>query len=180
MKHILFVDDEERVLAALKSMLHSKSKEWDIEFAQGPLPALERVHSKPFDLVVSDMRMPGMSGPQLLERVRLHSPEAIRMILSEELAVDAEKGATLVAHQCLSKPCDPVRLRETLERALRLQDVIGAADLRAIVSRTITLPSPPRVFQTVSRAMTDPNISLDQVVDMVKLDAALSARTLQM
>lgn len=62
MKRILFVDDERNVLDGLRRMLRNMRKEWDMAFCQGGEEALDALGGEPFDVVVSDMRMPGMDG----------------------------------------------------------------------------------------------------------------------
>ena len=61
-KAILFVDDDPNILDGLRRMLRSMRKEWDMAFAQSGQEALDLMAEKPFDVIVSDMRMPGMDG----------------------------------------------------------------------------------------------------------------------
>ena len=69
MKRILLVDDEQPALDALRSRLHRMSGKWEVECADsGPL-AIEQMQRQPYDVIVSDLRMPGMDGAQLLEIV---------------------------------------------------------------------------------------------------------------
>ena len=82
MKKILFVDDEENVLAGLKNLLRRFRKEWDMQFATSGQQALDKMAESPFDIVVSDMRMPNMDGAQLLRTVKERYPEVIRIVLS--------------------------------------------------------------------------------------------------
>jgi CheY-like chemotaxis protein len=62
LKRILFVDDDSNVLTGLRNVLRSKRREWDMVFAIGPEEALAKLAEGPFDVVVSDMRMPRMDG----------------------------------------------------------------------------------------------------------------------
>ena len=61
-KNILFVDDEVNVLNGLRRMLRNRKTEWNMEFVDSGAKALVLLEEKPFDVIVSDMRMPGMSG----------------------------------------------------------------------------------------------------------------------
>lgn len=81
-KRVLFIDDEAMVLQSLKRVLHSMSNEWDMEFVDSGAKALALMAEKPFDIVISDMLMPGMSGAQLLEEVMRLYPATVRFILS--------------------------------------------------------------------------------------------------
>jgi CheY-like chemotaxis protein len=65
----LFVDDEPPVLAVLARLLALKTEQWRMEFAPSAPLALQRLGQSSYDVVVSDLRMPGMSGIELLIRV---------------------------------------------------------------------------------------------------------------
>ncbi len=67
---VLFVDDEPRVLAALQRMLQGRRPGWALRFAGGGAQALDLLADQPVDVVVSDLRMPGMDGAELLAAVR--------------------------------------------------------------------------------------------------------------
>ena len=82
MKKILFVDDETNLLAGLQRMLRSMRSEWQMAFAPGAHEALEILRSDSFDVIVTDMRMPGMDGCQLLNEVKERYPNIVRIILS--------------------------------------------------------------------------------------------------
>ena len=80
MKKILFVDDEPHVLDALRRMLHHMRQDWDTEFVLNAGEALDRLTATvgtrcpPFDVVVSDMRMPGMDGRSYWSRCEGNLP----------------------------------------------------------------------------------------------------------
>lgn len=102
---VLFVDDEPSVLDGIRRTLR---KRVDIETAAGGADGLRIMQEAgPFALVVSDMRMPGMSGPQFLAKVREQAPETVRMILSGQADFQATIAAVNEGHiyRFLSKPC---------------------------------------------------------------------------
>ena len=68
MKRILFVDDEPKILMGLRRSLRCYRGEWEMCFAEGGGAALEQCAQGPFDVVVSDARMPGMDGSASPER----------------------------------------------------------------------------------------------------------------
>src|SRR5437870_3924710 len=98
-KRILFVDDEPNVLGGLRRMLRPLHQEWTTAFAEGGTLALATLEKEPFDVVVSDMRMPGMDGAQLLEAVRQRYPHMVRIILSGQCDEESGLRALRVAHQ---------------------------------------------------------------------------------
>src|SRR5690349_917186 len=75
---VLFVDDEEMVLRMLRAALTSMGKEWEASFVNSGPDALELLTQQSFDMVVSDMRMPGMTGAQLLNEVFKLYPATFR------------------------------------------------------------------------------------------------------
>ena len=79
MTRVLFVDDETRVLEGLQRMLRARRHEWEMVFADNGPSALEACDRLPFDVVVSDMRMPGMDGASLLSEVQRRHPDTVRI-----------------------------------------------------------------------------------------------------
>lgn len=79
---ILFVDDEPNVLDGLRRMLRRHRDEWEMIFAGSGAEALARMAEAPCDVIVTDMKMPGMSGAELLEKVVKVYPGMARIVLS--------------------------------------------------------------------------------------------------
>ena len=127
MTRILFVDDDQRVLTALQRMLRPLRDEWEVSFASGAEHALALLAAQPFDAVVSDMRMPGMDGAELLARVEQQCPSAARIVLSGYSEPEGMRRAHAVAHETLSKPCDRETLRAVVRRAVAKQSAAGTA-----------------------------------------------------
>lgn len=77
----------------------------DLRFASDAATAFELVKRGGFDVVISDMQMPGENGLQLLDRVRAADPSIYRVLMSGGLAPDVELQAQSIAHVVLEKPC---------------------------------------------------------------------------
>ena len=180
MKRILFVDDEISILEGLKRMLRPMRNEWDMSFAPGGEAALSMLEATPFDVIVTDMRMPGMDGATLLEIVREKYPSLLRIILSGYTELQASLRAVPVAHQFLLKPCDPEMLRAGIARATSLGEVLDSKMLTSLVGALRDLPSLPRVFSELKAALAQPNVSIDRISQIVEQDVALSAKLLQL
>ncbi len=123
---ILCVDDEANVLAGFQRNLR---RQFQVETAQGGDPALALLEkSGPFAVIVSDMRMPGLSGLQLLQRVKQRWPETVRVMLTgnadQQTAIDAVNEGSIF--RFLTKPCPPERLAATLTAALEHHRLITA------------------------------------------------------
>src|SRR5690606_34045961 len=123
-RRILFVDDEPHVLDGLRDLLHKRLREWEMSFALGGQEALTLLETRPFDVVISDMRMPGIDGVTLLRLVKERYPAIARIVLSGQAERDAVVNALPVAHQFLSKPCDVEVLYAVVERACGLQGLL--------------------------------------------------------
>jgi HD-like signal output (HDOD) protein len=178
-KQILFVDDDGSILSGLRLALRADRPRWEMRFASSGEEALEALEVCPADVVVSDMRMPGMDGVELLKRVREHWPRTARVVLSGYADLAAVARASSFAHQYLLKPCDAGVLRAVLERACALQDVLHSESLRRMVGSAGSLPAVPRVYQALTRALEDPLTEARHLVPIVQSDVSISTRVLQ-
>lgn len=115
---ILLVDDEPHVTRGLR--ISFRRQPWDVDTAESGEEALERMAEAPYDVVVSDERMPGMQGSSLLSHVRERWPETIRIILSGQASVEAAARAINSAeiHRLLLKPCPPPEVASVITEAL--------------------------------------------------------------
>jgi putative nucleotidyltransferase with HDIG domain len=177
---ILFVDDERQVLDGLRDLLRSRRRELRVEFADSGAAALELLAGDAFDVVVSDMRMPGMDGAQLLERVRDEHAHAVRVILSGQASEDAVLRMVPVAHISLAKPCTARQLSQMIDRAVAIGGMLEDPVLRAAVHRIGALPSPPAVARRLLEAVADDETSAAQLASIVEGDVALGAKVLQL
>jgi HD-like signal output (HDOD) protein/ActR/RegA family two-component response regulator len=180
MKSILFVDDEPMVLAGIKRMLRSRRSLWDMAFAGGGAEALAILETRPFDVVVTDMRMPSMDGARLLELVKERYPGTIRIVLSGYFEDDAALRAVPVAHQYLAKPCDPQKLTEAIERSCGLAGLLPDAALRRVVGAIGKLPALPRTSAWLAEALQKPDPRLDEIARIVEQDVGITAKILQL
>lgn len=180
MKRVLFVDDEPAVLDGLRDLLRRHRRRWDMAFAGGGEAALAELAARPADVVVSDMRMPGMDGAELLRRVKAEHPRAVRLILTGHAEREAIFRALPVAHQFLSKPCDPEALANTIERACELQALVHDEALARVLGGIDSLPSPPGCYWKITHALADPAVSLQQVGAILLEDPVACAKLLQL
>jgi HD-like signal output (HDOD) protein len=175
----MFVDDESRILDGIRRMMYAERKHWNMEFALGGDAALKAFETKSFDIVVTDMRMPGMDGAALLTKVREISPITVRIILSGHTELEAAMRAIPVAHRFLAKPCNASALREAIERTCKLQDSLNNDDIRRVVSGIAELPSSQASFDALTQALADPAVTLERLTAVIEKDMAMSAKVLQ-
>jgi len=180
MKSILFVDDEVQILEGLRRMLRPKRDIWEMSFAQGGQDALALLAASSFDVIITDMRMPGIDGATLLGIVCEKYPDALRIILSGYTELESTLRAVPVAHQFLLKPCDPDALCMAIERGLRLLEVLNSKMLSSLVGSLRELPSAPRTYTDLRAALSMPDPSINEIVKIVQRDVAITAKILQL
>ncbi|BCO07774.1 two-component system response regulator [Desulfolithobacter dissulfuricans] len=179
-KRILFVDDEPNILSGLRRMLRPMRHQWVLAFADSGREALKVMAEEPFDVVVSDMRMPGMDGAELLTLIQETYPHAIRIMLTGHADEKAILRTVGVVHQFLSKPCSPEQLKAVLDRATALHDLITNDQLKILISRLGSLPSLPSLYADLQRLLRDPDSSIQDVAHLIEQDLAMSAKVLQL
>lgn len=177
---VLFVDDEPNILSGLRRILHAQRKEWDMVFKDGGEPGLEALAESPCDVIVSDMKMPGMNGAEFLSKVREKYPGSIRIALSGETDSYMIYRCVQHAHQYLAKPCDADELVAAVRRAFSLRDLMQDKDLEAMVAEMTSLPSRPEQYDQIMRELQSEDPSLQKVGQIIETDVAMSAKILQL
>ncbi len=124
MTTIAIVDDEISILNALKRSLRRQG--WEILCYSDPLLAITELSQRHFDLVLSDFRMPGMTGVELLQKLKEIRPDSIRIILSGQSdmgdVLDAINKAEV--YRFILKPWNDDELTVTLHNALRYSELL--------------------------------------------------------
>jgi len=179
-KRILFVDDEPMVLQGLQRSLRGMRSDWEMVFANSGAEALETMAHAPFDVVITDMRMPGMDGAQLLHLVKAKFPRTVRIILSGQSDRDTILRSVGPSHQYLSKPCDVDELKQRLARTFGLRDMFDNPHLKEVVGRMKTVPSLPALYLAVTEALRSPESSINKIGDLIAQDMGMSAKVLQL
>lgn len=178
--NILFVDDDPNIINGLRRMLHSFKKEWNLFYAQSGKEALDTISKEQIDVIVTDLRMPGMSGAQLLHEIQERNPEIIRITLSgyseEEMSIQSSR----YAHQSLSKPASPEKIKSTIEKAFGLRKYLQNEDLIKLVNKIEKLPSLPDIYLQLEREMSSSAISLANVNKIISKDPVISAKVIQL
>jgi HD-like signal output (HDOD) protein len=177
---ILFVDDEIMVLEGMQRMLRSMRKNWQTAFAASGPEALAILDRESFDVVVSDMRMPGMDGAELLGQVKSQHPEIVRIILSGHSDKDMVMKAVLPAHQFLSKPCDADILTATINRTCALRDLLTDPALRLVVARLESLPSLQGLYLELMHELQSETSSIARIGRIISQDIGMTAKVLQL
>jgi len=154
--------------------------DWEMVFVDSGAKALEILAQFPFDVVVSDMRMPLMDGAQLLTEVMHRYPQVVRIVLSGHSDKDYIVKSVRPVHQFLSKPCDPDTLKAKITRTCALHDLLKEPTLRQIVAQMSSLPSIPAVYQELLKELESPNVSVQRLGEIIARDVGITTKILQM
>lgn len=129
---VLVVDDEESILKGIRLNL---GRTFDITLANGSQEALQAFKDgASFDVVVSDMRMPGMDGATMLRKIKEAYPQIMTILLTGH--ADFEFGGSQALQsgllfRILNKPCPPQKLSATIKAAIEERDGTGKEEEKA-------------------------------------------------
>ena len=179
-KQILFVDDEPMVLEGLRRMLRALRNEWDCAFATGGLEALDLMAQRTFDVIVTDMRMPGMNGVELLNETKKRYPRMVRVALSGQTSKESVVRSVGPIHHYLTKPCHGERLKSALSRVYGLQTILEVEELRGLVLEMESLPSLPSYYFDLLEEIESPEGSAKRVGEIIGRDLGMCAKILQL
>jgi HD-like signal output (HDOD) protein/CheY-like chemotaxis protein len=178
--NVLFVDDDPLILQGLQRLLRPMRNEWSMAFVESGPKALERMESEAFHVVVSDMRMPGMNGAQLLTEIKNRYPRTVRLILSGHADKDLIMQCVGTAHQFLVKPSDPEAIRTAIARASAFDASAKAERVRKLVVEMESLPSVPTVYTEMVEKLKREDVSIDEIGSVVEKDPSITAKLLKL
>ncbi|BCJ49554.1 signal transduction protein [Actinoplanes sp. NBRC 14428] len=176
---VLFVDDEPRILDGLRRSLRGRRAEWDMEFATSGALALELLARTPFDVVVSDMRMPGMDGAELLAETSRAHPHAARVVLSGHIEPEAIVEVAMAGHRFLIKPSDAESVTAVIEQLLVHTSASHARAARRLAGAVQSVPVLPGHAEHVA-GLRAPDTGLETAVRAATGDIGLAAKLLQL
>ncbi len=180
MTKILFVDDQENVLSALRRMLHGRRDKWDMEFAGGGEEAIQMLEQQPFDVVVTDMRMPGIDGAELLSRARERWPSIVRIVLSGQSEPERILRSMGTTHIYLTKPCDAMRLTAVVSQSSILRNRLPDAGIKRIVSQMGAAPCQASIYEQFVQELAEPFPSIERLGELIAQDIGMTAKILQL
>jgi HD-like signal output (HDOD) protein/ActR/RegA family two-component response regulator len=175
----LFVDDEPHILDGLRRSLRGKRGEWDMGFATDGAAALELLGQAPYDVVVSDMRMPGMDGAELLTNISKRHPEVARVVLSGHIEPAATIKVAVAGHRFLTKPADVESVIGVIEQLLVRTSISHKSEARRIAGGVRSIPTLPEHTAGIA-TLLEPEAELSYAVQAALHDVGLTAKLLQL
>ena len=154
--------------------------EWEMEFVESAEAALRLLEQRPFDVIVSDMRMPRMNGAELLAEVMKRHPTTVRLILSGYADRDLILKCVGSTHQYLAKPCDAESLKATVARASNLEGSLHNERLKTLVCQMNRLPSIPSLYMQVVEKSSRADVSMEEIGGIIGQDIGMTAQILKL
>ncbi len=176
MKKILVVDDEMAILNALRRILQNLN--YDVMIADNGIKALELMAEQPVDLVISDMRMPGMGGYELLSHVKDLYPNTVRIILSGYADEKVVMKALLknIARTYLFKPWDNTKLAELIGYLFDTEKLLQS-NLLSMINNAEDLPTIKSSFSQIT-SLIDQDAEIAVVAKAIMEDQAVAGKIL--
>lgn len=179
-RRILFVDDDQFLLDGLRDALRPHRHRWATTFVTSGEAALDALLSEPHDVVVTDLRMPGIDGATLLAHVQQRSPSTIRIVLSGHAEIGMVSRAAATAHRLVAKPCETEALINIIERSCALQSIATQVELDPRAIGASTLPSVPRAYAQLTELLNSGSAGASEIAQVISQDIAMAAKVLQL
>jgi HD-like signal output (HDOD) protein len=176
---IVFVDDEEAILAALRSLFR-KGGFATHAFLQAA-DALEFIGRVPADIIISDLRMPVMTGIEFLNRASSVNPQAVRIMLSgyEDKSVVLNALSMGLAQHYVLKPWEDDALRELVGHSLEQLNSQRRERLTGILGSIDTLPAPPQFHTKVHEVLDRAGSSVTDIAAAIEKSPPIVAKLLR-
>ncbi len=175
---ILFVDDEKQILNSLRRVF--ATGEYRVFFAESGEEALSILAEEEINLLITDVRMPGMSGVELLTAVKKKYPSIIRMVLSgyadESMVIQIQQDS--LAKRYLPKPWKNEELRLSVKQVFAVEKVLRSKNIMELVNRIDFLPSPGNIYHQFS-LLLEQDAGMNEIAKVIESDQSITAKILQ-
>ena len=178
---ILFVDDEPNILSSMKRMLRGLRKTTTMDFVEGGRAALDAMEVEPYDMVISDMRMPGMDGAELLSQIRTRWPYTLRIMLTGQADNASLLRTVNVVHSFLLKPCEQDEIKECIISGCALHSFLLEGVSEASEEQEPFCIDPlPQVCHDVQDTLFADDCTVGKLEDCLKRDDWLSSHLIML
>jgi len=179
-KQVLFVDDEPKILKALRRILYPVQKEWDFYFAESAAEAMLILDRQRINVLVTDMQMPGMNGLELLKESRRLYPSVVRVMLTGQPSKELFCEVLTVCHYFFWKPVNNQELINLLGGIADLDNSLQDERLLALIGGMTSLPSLPLLYTRLTDLLQSDQSDIAQVAEVVNEDVSMAAQVLKL
>ncbi len=177
---VLLVDDDPLVLSALNRTVLSRRPEWEVVLAKSGEMAVGWLTQTPFDMVMTDMQMPGMDGSTVLKMSQKLQPGAIRMVLSGHAPLVRILEAEGHYHRFIMKPIEPNQLMAILSSLSPEGLDEECLMARSLVAGLERVPSLRRCVDQLKALLEQPDPDLVEVCRVVAQDLGIATSILKL
>lgn len=177
-KRILFVDDEVKILKSFRRLF--MDTEYEIVVAESGIEALNIIENQEIDLIISDMRMPNMTGYELLREVKKRFPQIVRIILSgfaeERIVFDSLQKN--IAKLYILKPWENSSLITTIDNVFKIESVLkNNNNVLKLIKSADELPTIKTSYQNIIDQI-ESNGEIYKIVQVIETDSSIATKLL--
>jgi HD-like signal output (HDOD) protein len=154
-------------------------EDWEFTFALNGMTALERIHERRFDAVVTRFEIRDVDGRQLLTAAYDRDPTTLRLLRGKVGQTDSHEHGGQAAPYVLPEELEPIRLCHALDRYFWLGDLMQREGLKALMGRIRRLPTLPNLYAKVVAELSSPVASMESVAQLIAQDPVMAAKMLQ-
>jgi HD-like signal output (HDOD) protein len=181
MKKILVVDDDRNILQSFKRAFHFMHREWKVVLCDNGRVAFDLMQADgAFDLIISDLRLPGLSGIDLFKKVKESFPGTIRFSLTGYPESSLLIEAASVSHRLISKPCEAKKLIALIKNSLLLREKLQNTEVRNSIYKLGVIPSLPKYYEEFCKEIKSPDASVAKLGKIIGKDIGMTTKVLQL
>lgn len=178
-KRILIVADNLEEFRNRNRCFEELPREWEVRYSQSTGDAVFCARHSDFDVIFADLSEGPMAGADVLYELRLRQPNSIRFLLTDGLDKDVMTACAKGVHQVLQKPLDGEMLKQALERAELVHELLRDEQIQKLAASIRIFPSRPKVYLELLRELRSPMGSVEAAGRLVEQDLGISAKLLQ-
>ena len=178
-KRIIFVDDEPSILGIYELLQTFVGDGYTVTTASSGAEVLARFEEQPFDLIVSDLTMPKMTGIELFGQISKKYPGTARIVVSGFADEVTAAKCLMVAHRYFTKPFNPTLLSEVIVSLCDARNFAANDRIREYVGRIDAIPTLSKTYLDLTKALRSTTLPLRDISSIIEQDLALTAKILQ-
>lgn len=180
MIRILMAGERPEELRALQEQLGRTRSNWSLTLAGSGEAALQALETGSFDVVVTELRMRGIDGAELLQQVHRRQPQAGRLAICARASIDDMHRIMPLAHQVLGQTSDVRGLERCIERICRLLRDRQRPAMQRVLGMLARLPVLPRTYWELAGELERPGADSSSVAGIIEQDPVVTTRVLQL
>ena len=175
---IMFVDDERQILRALNRLF--MESDYECVFMDSAEEALVYLENNQIDLIISDIRMPGMNGFDFLRKVKEKYPTTMRVALSgyTDNQVIYKALEENVAKMYIYKPWEDDELEVIIDKMFQLEEILKNKKIMDLINNLNELPTIPNLYLKIKK-MIQEDENVENISKLIESDQASTAKILR-